>query len=101
MGRLKDWTVEILGTHLNERSLAHARETVYTSYSTRNINAYFRDKYFRAAGENLQVNPEVKALVKFSRSSLLADAKVAFMKGLDIILCCNVLIYFDRLNSTD
>jgi chemotaxis protein methyltransferase CheR len=30
---------------------------------------------------------------------LLDDARVAFMKGLDMVLCCNVLIYFDLLSK--
>jgi chemotaxis protein methyltransferase CheR len=98
-GRLKDWTFEILATDLNDRSVAHAREGVYTSYSTRNLTAYYRDKYFVAAGENLRVKPEVQAAVKFSRLNLLDDARMAFMKGLDVILCCNVLIYFDLLSK--
>src|ERR1700680_2723276 len=32
-GLLKDWSVEILATDLNERSLAHARAAVYGTYS--------------------------------------------------------------------
>lgn len=97
--RLKGWTIEILATDLNERSLNHARQAVYNPYSTRNVTPYFRDKYFTRAGENLQVKAEVKALVKLSRLNLLDSARVAFMKGLDIIFCCNVLIYFDLLSK--
>jgi chemotaxis protein methyltransferase CheR len=33
--------------------------------------------------------------VNVSRLNLLDDARMSFMKGMDIILCCNVLIYFD------
>lgn len=94
-GRLKDWSIEILATDLNERSLERAREGVYNAYSTRNLTAYYRDKYFLAAAENLQIKPEVKSLVKLSRLNLLDNARMAFLKGLDMILCCNVLIYFD------
>jgi chemotaxis protein methyltransferase CheR len=93
--RLKGWTFEILATDLNERSLAHAKHGSYGSYSTRNLPAFFRDKYFTARGEDLHVNPEVKAKVNFSRVNLSDNARMAFMKGLDMVLCCNVLIYFD------
>ena len=31
----------------------------------------------------------------FNRLNLLDDAGMLFMKGVDLILCCNVLIYFD------
>lgn len=93
--RLKGWTFEILATDLNERSLAHAKHGLYGKYSTRNLPAYFRDKYFLTRGEDLQVSPDVKAKVNFNRVNLSDNARMAFMKGIDMILCCNVLIYFD------
>ncbi len=37
----------------------------------------------------------MKSLVNFSRLNLRDDARMLFMKGMDLILCCNVLIYFD------
>ena len=97
--RLKGWTFEILATDLNERSLAHARKGVYGTYSTRNLTAYFKQKYFTGSGEEMQVRPEVQASVKFSRLNLLDDARMPFMKGIDLIMCCNVLIYFDGVSK--
>lgn len=93
--QLKDWTVEILATDLNERSLAHAKNAVYGNYSTRNLTQYYRQKYFAPAGEQLQVQQPVQSLVNFSRLNLSDDARMIFMKSLDVIFCCNVLIYFD------
>jgi chemotaxis protein methyltransferase CheR len=98
-GRLKGWNFEILATDLNERSLAHCKQGVYGTYSTRNLTAHFRQKYFSAKGEELQVNPEVKAHVNFSRLNLFDDGRMAFMKGLDLIMCANVLIYFDAASK--
>jgi len=94
-GRLKDWTVEILATDLNERSLAHATNAIYGAYSTRNLTPHYRQKYFTPAGEQLQVQPSVRTQTRFSRLNLSDDARMTFMKGLDAIFCCNVLIYFD------
>jgi chemotaxis protein methyltransferase CheR len=93
--RLKGWTIEILATDLNERSLAHATNAVYGSYSTRNLPTFFRQKYFTPADTQLQVQPCVRANVSFSRLNLSDDARMIFMKSLDLIFCCNVLIYFD------
>jgi len=93
--RLKDWGIEILATDLNERSLAHAKNAVYGAYSTRHLTAYYRQKYFTAAGEQLQVQPQVCKNVNLSRINLSDDARMTFMKSLDVIFCCNVLIYFD------
>ena len=93
--RLRDWSFEILATDLNERSLAHAKNGLYGSYSTRNLSAYYREKYFLPEGEQLQVQSVVRKNVKFSRLNLSDDARMTFMKSVDIIFCCNVLIYFD------
>ncbi|HLW89286.1 MAG TPA: protein-glutamate O-methyltransferase CheR [Terriglobales bacterium] len=94
-GRLKDWTAEILATDLNERSLSHAKNAVYGAYSTRNLSPYYKQKYFAPAGEQLEVQPAPRASVNFNRLNLSDDARMTFMKGLDVIFCCNVLIYFD------
>ena len=94
-GQLKGWTYEIIATDLNERSLAHAKNAVYGSYSTRNLTPYYRDKYFIRIGDQLQVQPSVRSNINFSRVNLSDDSRMTFIKGLDIIFCCNVLIYFD------
>jgi len=93
--RLKNWTIEILATDLNERSLAHAKTALYGAYSTRHLNSFYRQKYFIPVGEQLQVQPSARAAVSFSRLNLSDDARMTFMKSLDVIFCCNVLIYFD------
>jgi chemotaxis protein methyltransferase CheR len=95
LARLKDWTVEITATDLNERSLAHAKAGVYGTYSTRNLTAHYRQKYFVPAGEQLQVQPLARANITFNRVNLSDDARMTFLKGLDLVFCCNVLIYFD------
>ena len=94
-GRLRDWTVEILATDLNERSLEHAKNALYGTYSTRNLNPHYRQKYFTQIAEQLQVQAPVHNSISFSRLNLSDDGRMAFMKGLDVIFCCNVLIYFD------
>ncbi len=98
-GRLKDWTIEILATDLNERSLAHAKNAIYGTYSTRNVTPEYRSKFFVPAAELLQVQPQVRASVAFSRLNLSDDGRMTFMKGLDVIFCCNVLIYFDLISK--
>ena len=98
-GLLRDWTFEIFATDLNERSLAHARNAVYDGYSTRNLTPYYRQKYFAPVGDQLQLRPAVRTGVAFSRLNLSDDPGMTFMKGLDLIFCCNVLIYFDLVSK--
>ncbi len=69
-GRLKDWTIEILATDLNERSLAHAKNAIYGTYSTRNLTPQYRQKYFTPAAEQLQVQPAFVAASIQSPESL-------------------------------
>jgi chemotaxis protein methyltransferase CheR len=93
--RLKDWTVEIFATDLNENSLAHAKNAVYGSYSIRHLTPYYLRKYFTPLEEQFQLQPSVCQAVTFGRLNLSDDAGMISMKSMDVILCCNVLIYFD------
>jgi chemotaxis protein methyltransferase CheR len=93
---LKGWTFEIAATDLNDRSIEAAKAGVYGHYALRNTSDLYKHKYFTPVeGDKLQVNDEVKARVSFSRLNLSDDSKMLFMKGMDLIFCCNVLIYFD------
>jgi chemotaxis protein methyltransferase CheR len=47
----------------------------------------------------LQVQPAVREGITFSRLNLSDDARMTFMKSLDVIFCCNVLIYFDLISK--
>jgi chemotaxis protein methyltransferase CheR len=98
-GRLKDWSIEILATDLNERSLEHAKNAIYGTYSTRHLTPQYRLKYFTPAAEQLQVQPPVRSSITFSRLNLSEDGRMTFMKNLDVIFCCNVLIYFDLVSK--
>jgi chemotaxis protein methyltransferase CheR len=98
-GLLKDWSVEILATDLNERSLAHAKEAVYGNHSTRNLTPAYRSKYFLPQGDQLRVNPAARSNIGFSRLNLSDDALMTLMKSMDAIFCCNVLIYFDLISK--
>lgn len=68
---------------------------VYVAYATRNLTPPIKQKYFAPKGDKLEVNPSLKTLVSFSRLNLQDDARMLFMKGMDVVFCCNVLIYFD------
>jgi chemotaxis protein methyltransferase CheR len=98
---LKGWTVEILATDLNDRSVETAKAGIYGDYALRSTTDYFKRKYFSIVDEKkLQVRPEVKKLIAFSRMNLQDDSKMLFMKGMDLIFCCNVLIYFDGVSKS-
>ncbi len=98
---LKGWTVEIIATDLNDRSVEAAKAGIYGDYALRSTTDYFKRKYFSTFDEKkLQVRPEVKKLITFSRLNLQDDSKMLFMKSMDLIFCCNVLIYFDGASKS-
>lgn len=93
---LNGWNFEIIATDLNDRSVEAAKAGIYGAYALRNTSDVFKRKYFTPAEDGkLQVNSQVKAHISFSRMNLGDDSKMLFMKGMDLIFCCNVLIYFD------
>lgn len=94
---LRGFTFEIIATDLNDRSLAKAQEGVYGDYALRNVSPEYLAKYFTPVpgSREYRVRDEVRKYIKFSRLNLLDDSRMVFVKSLDVIFCCNVLIYFD------
>ncbi|MBZ5628004.1 MAG: protein-glutamate O-methyltransferase CheR [Acidobacteriia bacterium] len=95
LGMLKNCKTEVIATDLNDRSLARAQAGVYGQYALRNVSPAILQKYFTPLGDQFQLCDEVKAKVTFRQLNLLDDSKMVFMKAIDVIFCCNVLIYFD------
>jgi chemotaxis protein methyltransferase CheR len=93
---LAGWTWDILASDLNDNSLEAARAGIFGEYALRNTSDVLRRKYFKDMGNSkLQANDLLKAQIHFDRINLRDDTKMLFQKGIDIIFCCNVLIYFD------
>jgi chemotaxis protein methyltransferase CheR len=97
---LNGWTFEVVATDLNDRSIAKAQEGIYNDYAVRNVPPDFMRKYFTPSGSNFRVADCVRPFVTFSRLNMLDDSKMLFMRGIDAIFCCNVLIYFDGKSKT-
>jgi chemotaxis protein methyltransferase CheR len=98
---LQGWTVEIVATDLNDRSVEAAKAGIYGDYALRATTPHFKQKYFSPVDEKkMQVRPEVKKMITFSRLNLQEDSGLLFMKGMDLICCCNVLIYFDSASKS-
>ncbi len=93
---LADCSFEILATDLNDNSLEAARAGIYGEYALRNTSEHLRRKYFTDIGDKkLQANDLLRSQIRFDRVNLSDDTKMLFQKGMDVIFCCNVLIYFD------
>jgi chemotaxis protein methyltransferase CheR len=93
---LAGWSFDILATDLNDHSLAAAKAGIYGEYALRSTSDALRQKYFKPYDDKrLQASDQLKSMIRFDRVNLNDDSKMIFLKGLDLIFCCNVLIYFD------
>jgi chemotaxis protein methyltransferase CheR len=102
---LPDWRVSILGTDISAEALATARAAEYGRWALRTMPPEDRLRYFtrlpvepgvrREGGYALR--PEFRRLVRFERGNLLTLADPVPPQGepFDLILCRNVLIYFE------
>lgn len=90
---------QILGTDICRKALSRAEEGSYSKWSFRGTDESLIEKYFRACGEQWILDREIRRHVRLSKHNLAADARPAAAQdtgSMDIILCRNVLIYFDR-----
>lgn len=93
--RLKDWTIEILGTDISERMLKVADEGMYSNYAMRSTPDLIKHRYFKEVGGQWAVDPQVRSMVSFELHNL-KDRLAAKRHGVwDVIFCRNVMIYFD------
>lgn len=94
----RDWDVEILATDLSTRALERARAAVFSLSKSKDIPpAFLKTFMLRGTGPEdgkMKAGPEVRAFVRFERLNL-NDASYQVPGPLDLILCRNVLIYFD------
>jgi chemotaxis protein methyltransferase CheR len=92
---LSPGSFEIHASDISEGVLASAKRAVYNSYSVRNIPDRYMKKYFAPAGKDFNLNAKVKATVNFRKLNLIEDRNDKSIKGIDVVFCRNVLIYFD------
>lgn len=91
--------VRILATDIDTNVLSHAREGIYTMEQAKCIPEALLHRYFwKGQGKHegqVMTKPVLKALIQFNWLNLQSDPWP--MHALfDVILCRNVLIYFDK-----
>lgn len=86
---------EIYASDISESVLMSARKAMYGNYSVRNIPPQYMAKYFKDSGGIYVLSDIVKSMVKFMNINLIEEKEVKQLKGIDVVFCRNVLIYFD------
>jgi two-component system CheB/CheR fusion protein len=95
--KVKDYEIKIYATDIDESALNAARRAEYTAESLRGMRPELKTRYFTGQPA-FRVSREVRRMVIFGRSNLLTDAPISHV---DLLLCRNVLIYFDAIAQTD
>jgi chemotaxis protein methyltransferase CheR len=91
---LEGWKIRILATDINNQILEQARTGRYLQLEVnRGMPAKYLNKYFQRAGSDWQIKDEVRKLVEFQMFDLRQSMRA--MGPFDLVLCRNVLIYFD------
>ncbi|MCG3210447.1 MAG: hypothetical protein FOGNACKC_04078 [Anaerolineae bacterium] len=97
---LANWQVSILASDINPRFLQQAKKGCYRDWSFRATPAWVKDQYFIQRGQGeVQIAERIKKRVTFFPLNLIEDTYPSFLNetvNLDVILCRNVLIYFDQ-----
>jgi len=99
---LPDWHLDILATDLSARVIESARAGLWPIRKSQEIpDAYLRRFMLKGKGAQAGVmaaGEEIRAVVRFDTLNL-NDARYAAGTNLDLILCRNVLIYFDQVSK--
>ena len=94
LGELKRVSrVKVLGTDIDKRSLTSALRGQFDEEAFADTPADLRSRYF-SSGYPASVSPAIRELVTFERRDLLLESPPP--GGHHLVICRNVLIYFDR-----
>jgi two-component system CheB/CheR fusion protein len=89
---IADYDLRIYATDIDEKALSEARKCIYPAERLRNVKNEYLDKYFVRDNGTFKVNRNIRQMVAFGRQDLVSDAPISH---LDLIICRNVLIYFN------
>ncbi len=96
--QLEGWDVRILGTDLNQSFLARAERGEFDERALRSTPDEVKRAWFTPAGPFWRVLPFAKDWLSFQYHNLVEHPYPSIVHGiaaLDLILCRNVMIYFD------
>ncbi|PKQ15446.1 MAG: hypothetical protein CVT67_09510 [Actinobacteria bacterium HGW-Actinobacteria-7] len=88
------FATSVLATDIDPNALAKAKAGVFDKAKYKGVTADYRLRFTRAHGNaHFEVADEVRDVIRFRKMSLFDDIPV---RVIDLVLCRNVFIYFDR-----
>jgi len=90
---------EMIASDLDRRSLEVARAGVYPTAAATGIPHELYPRYFRTNGSGIRVADSLRDRIQFAQHDLVGpylSPREAIVAAFDIVLCRNVLLYFDE-----
>lgn len=87
--------LRVYASDISRPMLTKSRRGIYREASFRETSDYLRGKYFTEKDGLRTISDEVKRHVDFIHLNLMDDSKVSLLGTMDVVLCRNVIIYFD------
>jgi chemotaxis protein methyltransferase CheR len=87
--------LRVYASDISRLALHKARRGLYREASFRQIDPWLRQRYFAEKDGQFRISDEIKKHVNFAHLNLLDEKRIALLGILDVILCRNVIIYFD------
>lgn len=100
--RSDDFAIEILATDIDTSVLAQARRGVYGQRSLHRLSSGLRHKYFNALDDDqFRIREELRESIDFDVANIVDPVAMKRFRGIDIIFCRNLLIYFDDVSRRE
>ena len=88
------WIIDVLGLDANPAVLRRACAARYSGWSLRETSDRVRQRWFRAHDGEYDVDPEIRASVRFRRYNVADDEPALWQPGqYDVVFCRNLLMY--------
>ena len=84
--------VQIFGTDANEKNIEKARQGIYPKTIEDNVSEGRLKRFFNRQNGNYQITKLIRDMCIFAKQDITSDPPFS---NLDLIMCRNVLIYFD------
>jgi chemotaxis protein methyltransferase CheR len=97
--RLNDWHITILGTDINREFLSRAQDGRYGEWMLRGLPDHLRRACFSKSDDQWLIKDEYKEWTSFQYHNLVKHPIPSIVQNIaafDIILCRNVMIYFNQ-----
>ena len=95
-----EWDIKILGTDIDQQSLAIAKKGIYPAAAVLSLSERRVIRFFLEEKEgSFRFNPRYTSNLRFAQLNLMSK-RYPFKNKMDIIFCRNVAIYFDSKGKT-